>query len=131
MILAAHYGTIEDIEVVWTLIALIGLVFSLHNFLEVRKDIKVLNSLNIQNGRRAIAKVSYKSELTRAVKQIIFLIIGIFALYLPGGNYSHLTIFMTIVNIVFRWGLIISSALTTYQSYLAYDLRRTLMGQDS
>jgi hypothetical protein len=127
MILGASYGSIEDIEILWTLIALVGLFFALFNLKESLVDRKSIKSLNITNGRAKIAKTGLKSEVARVIKQLIFLAIGVIAMSLPGVEYHTLTWSQLLINIAIRWGLITASFLTTYQSYLYYKLRRDLL----
>jgi H+/Cl- antiporter ClcA len=126
MIIAAHYGNVEDIEIFWTLIALVGLVFAIFNLREATQDKKAIKALKETNGRIKIAKASFKSEIARVIKQAIFLVIGVLAMTLPGVEYTGLPWSQILINVTIRWGLITASFLTTYQSYLVYRLRREL-----
>lgn len=126
--LAAAYNTIEDIEILWTLISAIGLGFSLWNLSEAKKDKVAIARANIGNGRSNIARTVLKAEIARVIKQLIFLIIGILAMTLPSTpDQLDQPPKMVIIGIVLRWGLIIASALTSYQAYLAYRLRSDLL----
>jgi hypothetical protein len=127
MIIAAHYGNVEDIEILWTLIALVGLFFALFNLREASRDKEAIKSLGDTNGRIKIAKASFKSEITRVIKQTIFLFIGILAMTLPGVEYTGIPLSQILINVAIRWGLITASFLTTYQSYIVYRLRRDLL----
>lgn len=125
--LAASYGSVEDIEILWTFISLVGLLFAAHNLREAGRDKEAVFSADIPNGRAKIAATAVKAETARVIKQSLFLIIGVLAMILPGMDYSGLSFRIVLINILVRWGLILASALTTYQSYLSYRLRKDLL----
>ena len=124
--IGAAYGTVEDIEVLWTISSLVGLIFSILVFRAAVGDWKFLKLHNIFNGRRVTAKIAVLGEGTRAIKQMIFLAIGIIALLLPSPPHVDLSSIQSIAGIFVRWGLICASLLTTYQSFLVYSLRKHL-----
>lgn len=128
MTFGAAYGTASDIELLWTLLALVGLVFSVVNLREAWIDYRVLCKARVSNGRLVLAKALVKSEGARALKQIIFMAIGGLALWLPEAPPHSLPLKLDIAGFLIRWGLISASGLTTYQSYLAYRVRTLLMG---
>jgi len=127
-LLAASYGTVSDIELIWTLIAIVGLFFSLHNFKQSHEDLKFLRENGIGNGRVIIARFAMRAEAARALIQMIFITIGISAMFLEEADQGALPLKFIIFGAIFRWGLIISAGLLTYKSYLAYEVRRALIG---
>jgi hypothetical protein len=126
--IAAQYGNVADIEIVWTVIALFGLIFSLFNVREAFIDRKVLRIAGIKNGRKMIADYSLVSEMARASIQLIFLTIGLLAMTYPDPPDSVIDRpwNLVLIGIVFRWGLIISALLISIKSYLAWRLRNEL-----
>jgi hypothetical protein len=131
MVLAASYGSVEDIEILWTLIAALGLSFSLYNLREAHKDKVAVEEAKIVNGRAKIAMAVFYSEITRAVKQAVFAVIGILAATLPASpSISGLPWKVVVASIIIKWGLILASALTAYQSYIAFQLRKDLLRGD-
>ena len=126
MFLGANYGNVEDIEILWTLISLFGLIFAGWNLKEAIKDRDAIKKLD-RNGKILIANTAYKSELARTIKQAIFLTIGILAMTIPGIDYSMVPFKVTAINFLIRWGLLSASFLTTYQSYLSFRLRKDLL----
>lgn len=127
MILGASYGTISDIEVMWTLIAAVGLGFSVWNLLDAKGDMDYYKSQGIINGRMSVARTNVWTEVTRAMKQFIFLIIGFLAFFLADApNSLDLPTATAMIRFIITWGIIFSSLLTTFQSYLTFRLRRQL-----
>lgn len=125
-IIGAQYGTVSDIEVVWTALAGFGLAFSLFNLRDAWHDYSALGVL--ANGRRGIAVLSIKMEATRTVIQAIFFTIGISAMTIPDApDQLHQPTKLIVLSILFRWGLVISAILIFYQSYANYQLRRQLL----
>jgi hypothetical protein len=74
---ATIYKGISEIEVFWVLLALFGLIFSLFNFLEARKDVQALDRAKITNGRRLIATTARFQDGGRSLVHLIFLGIGL------------------------------------------------------
>jgi hypothetical protein len=125
--IAAQYGTISDIEVVWTLIALFGLIFSVFNVREALIDRKVLKISGVKNGRKMIADYSLISESARATIQTIFLVVGILAMTLADAiDSANAPWNVVLIGVVFRWGLILSASLISLKSFLAWRLRKEL-----
>lgn len=125
-LLAATYdNTISDIEIVWTLIAVMGFFFALANVRDSLRDMKLID--NRTNGRRIIAQFSTRIELSRCLIQAIFVAVGVLAMTIPEPpdqleqpwNYA-------LLGIIFRWGLIISASLLALNSYWSYRSRREL-----
>lgn len=124
--IAAAYGSVSDIEIVWTVIAAVGLLFSAFTLGAARGDRRALIDAGIKNGRRKVALYTVLAETTRAIKQVIFLLIGGALMFVEEMPPRGVPLSLQIVGFAIRWGLILSSALTTLQSYLAFRLRREI-----
>lgn len=125
IILAASYGTVSDIEVAWTLLAFTGLIFSLFNLRNSYLDLRETD--NLTNGRRIIAVSQMKLESTRIIIQLLFLAIGVGAMFLVDASTAALPLKYQLFGALFRWGLIVSALLITYQSYLSWKIRQVLL----
>lgn len=126
MLLGYHYGSVEDIELLWTIIAFVGLVFSLINFADAYKDCKYLAARGITNGRILVAKTNLWTEGMRGAIQTIFLVIGVLALMIESPPQTKLTTAQFLIGIVIRWGIITASLLLTIKTYLVRHLRTVL-----
>lgn len=125
--LAAAYGTVSDIEILFSLISFIGAAFSIFSSYEAIKDYQALNKAKIGNGRRLLAWTSVQTEIARVIIQLIFLTIGILAATIAEmPPQLHLPLEVVIFGFIFRWGLILSSLLLMYKSILAYLVRQKL-----
>lgn len=123
--IAAAYGSVSDIEILFTLLAAIGIAFSAYTLSRAVGDKRFINHAGILNGRRRLARYAVWAEITRAIKQLIFLVIGILAMTRPEvPPDAGLTLGQNLVRFFFTWGLITATALTTFQSFLAYMVRR-------
>lgn len=126
--LAASYGSVGDIEIMWCIIAACGLVFSCYTLYRALGDRRYLIVEGIGNGRRKIAAYTIFAEGARAAIQLIFLCIGILSLFLPQSNTNQLPTPQLVEIILIQWGLIVSSVLLTLKSITAYILRKKLVG---
>jgi hypothetical protein len=127
VIAGAAYGSVSDIEVAWVLIALVGAVFAFFNLREAHNDKVRLRRLGIANGRHLLARTNFIAESTRLTKQIIFAVIGLLAFFVPEApDTLDLPAVQAAIRFAITWGLILASVLTTYQSYLAFKVRREL-----
>lgn len=127
-ILFAQYGTIADIEIVWTLIAASGLVFSLFNLREAWQDRRALKEAKIGNGRSMIATHAVRNEAARGFIQFIFLTIGLLTMTYadPMNSLVDQPWNIIAISFVFKWGLITSAILIALKSYWSFQLRRKL-----
>lgn len=120
----AAYGSVSDVEILWVLVALVGLVYSILNILDARGDKEYLDTHNIQNGRRALAKYQLIAEYLRAAIQLIFAMIGLAAMTLPEvPNSAHLPRHELIIRVLLTYGLIAASIMLSIKSYLGYRVR--------
>jgi hypothetical protein len=130
-LLAATYGSVEDIEVIFTLIAFGGLLFSLFNLRNAYCDWKLVKEKGNPSGPRAVwGGFSLVSEAFRSTIQAIFTSLGILAMMvatpqLPPGY--HLPMSQLLLRIDFRWGLLISALLLLFQSYGVWRTRKRLL----
>lgn len=124
--IGASYGNVEDIEVLWSLVALIGLVYSLINVQEGRKDMRWLDVNSIFNGRRTLAKFQLAAEGLRAFVQGVFLLIGVLEMFIPGNVVSNGSWSVVAISASVRWGLLLASVALTVKSYLGKRVRDVL-----
>lgn len=123
--LAAEHGTVSDIEIVWVVLALVGVVFTLLNLGEAKSDLKWVNRAGISNGRRVLAQTGLWMEVCRFVIQAIFCVIGVLAMLVHDAP-SSIPAAQEAIRVAITWGLIISSALLTFKTYLARRVRKEL-----
>jgi hypothetical protein len=127
---ATIYKGISEIEVFWVLLALFGLIFSLFNFLEARKDVQALDRAKITNGRRLIATTARFQDGGRSLVHLIFLGIGLGSWTLTDMPLSDLPTNVLIITILIRWGLIFAAAILVVQSFASFRLRRNILAQE-
>jgi hypothetical protein len=120
-------GYVSDIEILWVLIALVGMIFSLHNVSETRQDLAVLRYKNIRNGRWKIAVTGLRAEVGRFIIQSIYLAVGIYAMFFPDPPSMHESLRVAAFRFLFQWGFIVSSLILTLKSYWNYELRQELV----
>lgn len=126
-VIAAQYGSVSDIEIVWTLIALVGVSFAFFNLIEAIRDLEALKAIGDADGRRMIAWLTIRLETTRVVIQSIFILIGILAMTIVDPpDQRALPTKIIVVNALFRWGLVVSALLICYQSYANFQMRRVI-----
>lgn len=126
--LAAAYGTLSDIEVAWTVVALVGLIVTCFNLREAIKDYRFLQRNEIFNGRRLVARVALKTEMTRVYVQSVFLSIGIAAGFVPEApSQLDQPWAILVIGFLVRWGLITAAILIAMQSVWLRRLRTDLI----
>lgn len=114
--IAANYGSIADIEIVWTLVAVAGAGFSLFNVNDAIKDVRYARDTP-GNGSRIVAWASLRVESARLVIQLIYALIGVFAMLLPEiPDQLDQPWDQVAIGAAIRWGLLLSGALIFYQS---------------
>lgn len=128
-LVAATYGSVSDIEIVWTFIAFLGFIFAVHNWKEARKDLVALREANIKNGRVIVARGAYWSELGRMIVQGIFVSIGSISLSITSPPPGQAPLIIDIATALVRWGLIVGAVILTSQSFLVYQTRKELNQQ--
>lgn len=121
------YGSIEDIEIVWTLVAALGLGYSLLNIRDAKIDLSYLREMRVINGRLLVAKANLLTESLRAVIQAIFLVIGLLAMTLVTSTPDNLSWNQLAISMAVRWGLITASILLTAKTIIARRLRKQVV----
>lgn len=128
--IAAAYGSVSDIEIAWVLIALVGLAYSLFNVREALADIDWLETNKISNGRRQLAKYQLAAECLRSAVQLLFVTVGILAMFVPETpDMLALPTLQVVLGFLIRWGLITASIMLTIKSYLGKRVRDVLKGR--
>lgn len=126
--LAATYGTVSDIEILWTIIGAVGVMFSAFNLRDARIDKRVLADAGIVNGRRIIARFAVRAELARLVIQAIFVTIGVLAMLQTDPPNAALNKLQIVTSAVSRVGLVIAELLVLFKSIDGYMTRKLLQG---
>lgn len=127
--IAAAYGSVSDIEILWSVIAAVGLSYSLYNLRDALKDYDFIKHHKISNGRRILARHAVYGEGIRAAIQGIFLTVGILAAFVPEAPPVEAITVISILGLIIRWGLILSSVLLTIKSYLGKRSRDIITGR--
>jgi len=125
-VIAASYGTAEDIEILWCIVSFVGVIYSLMNLREAVADFRFVVARDIRNGRRILARSHLWTELLRLCILSIFLVLGITALFIPeldGPDTPHSVL---IFGIVARWGLLAGSAMLVLKTFIAKKTRDEL-----
>lgn len=127
--LAAAYGSVSDIEVLWVVVALVGLAVTGFNFADAVRDRKYLIDNGISNGRRIVADTQVYTEFTRLSIHTIFATIGVLAMFLAEAPNSPDQPWPAVaIGVAIRWGLIVSSILLMSQSIALRRMRNKLRG---
>lgn len=124
--LGAAYGSVGDIEIMWTLLAASGIILAILGIREARQDGKALRALGIKNGRRLLTRASIWSEYCRLAIQAIFFSIGVYAMWLPQPQNLDLPIKYRAFNALFTWGIITAEVLLLFKTSLGFYVRRKL-----
>jgi hypothetical protein len=127
--LAQTYGTVSDVEILWTLISLAGVIFGAFNLWAAWGDRHALVLSRIFNGRRTVANFAIRGEIARMYVQSVFFTIGVLAMFLPEPPpVAHLPLQYVIFGAVFRWGFITSAAVILGKSIDSFVTRRKITG---
>lgn len=128
MVIAAQYGTVSDIEIMWTLLAAVSVIFGIFNYVDARADRAAARLSKVQNGRKVIANFAVYNELLRLGAQSIFVLIGVLAMLVPNReNVTSLPWQTIAVSAAVTWGIIIASGLLMAQSVYSYFIRKQLL----
>lgn len=130
--IAAQYGSVSDIEIIWVLIALCGVAVSSWNYWQAREDEKALKMLRVPvNGKMRIANTAKTQDAIRITIHGIFALIGFAAMTtVDTPNQSDLPWNIILIQFTITYGLIFGSALLVLGSLLAANLRRDLLFQE-
>lgn len=119
-------GTLSGLELLWILVALIGAAITTYNTVHAHGDYQYVKHNNISNGRRIVARTAYWTEAMRLVIQVIFLIIGVMAAFIPDPSSYGLPLKSIVIGYFIRVGLIVSSILLTVKSEMLRRMRRAI-----
>lgn len=119
-------GNAEALEVVFGLLAVLGLIFSYLNIRDTTSDLAAMRGLGIRNGRHFVAKHLLLAESVRAGIQLIHLAIAIMAGALAASPPSPpgLPLKVVVTNYLITYGLILSAAMVGVLSAHAWWWRR-------
>lgn len=124
--LAVSYGTVSDIEILITLIALVGIVFGVYNIRDAWKDRRKIVIAKVFNGRRLIANFAVRGEIARVYMQSVFAALGLLAMTLPEAPVQNQPLKIVIFGAIFRWGLISVTAVCLFKSIDSWRVRRAV-----
>ncbi len=125
--IAAAYGSVSDIEILWTGLALVGMGFSAFNIHEAYCDRKALRELQVNSAREILANNHLTGEIIRGIILTIFAVLGVMAMWIPEiPPQVHQPTYIVVFGAFFRWGFITSSALLVLKSVLEWHERRQL-----
>lgn len=112
------WGTVDPIEVIWTLAALPGLVVWVVNLVSASRSLRAVRVIGIVNGRRMIARYSVRKCWVLVIISGVFVLIGVSAMLRPPNpgapRWDWLSLLLTA-------GLLGAPALITL---LGFDWRR-------
>lgn len=112
------WGTVDPIELVWTLAALPGLLVWIVNLVSASRSLRTVRLAGIVNGRRLIARYSVRKCWVLVIISGVFVLIGVSAMLRPPNpaaqHWDWLSLLLTA-------GLLGAPALITL---LGFDWRR-------
>lgn len=126
--LAAAYGTVSDIEMVWILSTLIGAIYAGLNTRAANANSRALKKLGISNGRLTLAVLFRAAAAMRLSVQLIFLSIGISAAFFPEPVFDQQPLKIVVAGALVRWGLIAASVILTVREIMETSIRKRLLG---
>lgn len=100
--------TVQFTELLWTIVALPGLLLWLSNRQRARASLQAAKRLAIGNGRRAFARFSVRETTVWAFVEFVFVIIGVVSMTYESNPDSN-----TLSSLVIVAGLIVASAMIT------------------
>lgn len=125
-LISAAYGSVSDMELLWTGLAAAGASFSAYNVRDSILDYKALGAM--ENGRRSLARAAIKTEASRFAIQLIFIMIGVSAMFIPEApDVLDQPLNIAITSFLIRWGLMVSAGLLLWKSYIVFKLRKELL----
>lgn len=119
------------IELAWTVIALLGTVFTSLALLNVIQDLRAIRAKQIpaSDASAILARSHFRSEAIRLAIQLIFLAIGCIALLAPLGRIDGGSVIM-VVRIVIPLGLTAGALLLVIKTLLDWiDRKRAVAAE--
>lgn len=117
--------SIQAIELLFVLVAMLGFVFSLLNLKRGVRLVRHLKQMGLTNGRMRLAKFGRNQEAARALIQGIFIFVGTTAFFLPPGTNEGLPTSFIIASSAIRYGLIAVAMIISWKSYQQWNFQRT------
>lgn len=126
--LGASYGPVSDIELVWSLIACVGIVFDVFNVREARKDLKAAQLLNGRVPTRIVlAKNHIFGSGLRLFILSLTLMVGILAMTLEDPpSRVDLPLRVTLASALIRWTFILIIVSIVLKAFIEFREREQL-----
>lgn len=126
IIISSIFGDPLVVEILWTGIAIVGLIFSSINYLAARKTVAKLKNLpnKVDHVEWRVSNSLRTTEFMRFIVQMTNLSIGLIAFTVPPIHLSQIPLKYQIIGYAFRWGLVLGATLTAAQSVNLYRLRQ-------
>ncbi len=100
--------TIQSTELLWTLVAIPGLLLWVSNRMRAGASLRATKRLDIGNGRRAFARFAVRETTVWAFVEAVFVAIGVVSMTYESNPDSN-----TLSSLVIVAGLILASAMIT------------------
>lgn len=122
--IAAAYGTVSDIEIMWTLISAVGFLLASYSAMDAHREYRMFKELGSSNGLGILAKSWRLTAVVSLVVQAIFTSIGIISMTIPEAPPGSTPWNITFAGFLVRWGLITASLLLTFREAVIMNRRR-------
>lgn len=113
--------TVSLLEGIWTLIAVLGLCYSIPSFKDVRDDLRELKRLKINGDKLLMGRANVRNEFIRAAMLSVWGLSGVGAAFLP-PNPNQSTI-----SQLLGYAFISIELLIVYGTYKDRSDRKTLL----
>lgn len=128
--LAAQYGTVGDIEIMWVVCASIGFILATWNFIDATRDVSALKVIPTgANGRMTLARAQQAQDGIRMMIHAIFILIGALAMTIPDNSDPDPSSTSFWLGLAIRWGLLTGAVLLVIQSLIARFVRYRVIDQ--
>lgn len=84
-------STASPIEIVWTSVALVGVLINCTAAVDAWRDLRALHALGLNGAREIVARGNIRRELLRIFKQGCFLFVGAYFMWLPPATPATAT----------------------------------------
>jgi hypothetical protein len=115
--------TVSVLELLWTILAGVGLLVHMVLMVDALRDKAALNATGQNGPRKLIADMNAIDDATRAILQLAFLIVGILAMFNPSTTASgNPSLVSTVAGVVFIGGEMMLVAVSVYNLHGRYKL---------
>jgi hypothetical protein len=135
-LLAATYGTVSDIEIIFLCITTFGIIFSLANVKNMWNDKQALLSVpederdDLYWAKVELANTAFTAELLRFFMQaLLFTLAAFSATIAEPPSQIHLPLKLVLFGTIFRWGLTFVAGALAFTSYLTKKTRRVVQNR--